>query len=125
MPKLRAQMEVGAAGFLRRMMRCHGIPERCLVVAGHRMPVCARCFGSYLGNAVAVILFIFRVRIDWVIGLALTIPMGIDWGLQRFKGMMSTNPRRFITGLLAGVGMGMAYLTALIGIITNVLHHIK
>jgi len=110
-------MEIaGGAGrqFLMRMMRCHRIPERCLVIAGWRMPVCARCFGSYVGHIAGIILFLFGVRLHWGICLAMVVPMVVDWGLQRYRVIMSTNGRRVITGLLAGFGMGVIQIIILL-----------
>ena len=118
-------MEVTSRDFMLRMMSCHRIPERCLVVAGRRMPVCARCFGSYLGHATAVILFLFGVRIHWALGLALVVPMGIDWGIQRWLGIISTNPRRLVTGLMAGFGLGMGYMWGISWIYRSIVVIIK
>ena len=118
-------MEVTGRDFMLRMMSCHRIPERCLVVAGRRMPVCARCFGSYLGHAAAVILFLFGVRIHWALGLALVVPMGINWGIQRWLGIMSTNPRRLVTGLMAGFGLGMGYMWGISWIFRSIIVILK
>ena len=38
-------------GFFR--LQCHGLADRMLTVFGHRLPVCSRCIGIYLGLAVA------------------------------------------------------------------------
>ena len=111
--------------FMLRMMSCHRIPERCLVVAGRRMPVCARCFGSYLGHAAAVVLFLFGVRIHWALGLALVLPMGVDWGIQRWFGIMSTNARRLVTGLMAGFGLGMGYMWGISWVVNVMIVTIK
>lgn len=122
-------MEIaGGAGrqFLMRMMRCHRIPDRCLVIAGWRMPVCARCFGSYVGHIAGIVLFLSGVRLHWGICLAMTVPMGVDWGLQRYRGIMSTNGRRLVTGLMAGFGVGIIQISLLLFIFTwlrNLLIH--
>ena len=119
-------MEIaGGAGrqFLMRMMRCHRIPERCLVIAGWRMPVCARCFGSYVGHIAAIVLFLFGFRLHWGICLAMMVPMGVDWGLQRYMGIMSTNGRRLVTGLLAGFGMSTTTLVLVISIFGAIISH--
>ncbi len=125
MHELRAQVEVTGKDFMLRMMSCHKIPERCLVVAGRRMPVCARCFGSYLGHAAAVVLFLFGVRIHWALGLALVLPMGVDWGIQRWFGIMSTNARRLVTGLMAGFGLGMEYMWGISWVVNVIIVTIK
>ena len=33
--------------------------------------------------------------------------MLVDWTLQEYAGILSTNPRRFMTGLIAGFGFGL------------------
>lgn len=111
-------MEVNENAFIWRVMRCHRIPERCLVIRGWRMPICARCFGSYLGHATGIIAFIAGVRPAWWLCLVLVIPMWIDWSLQRFKGIMSNNGRRLITGFLGGMGMSCLQLTLIWGLVT-------
>jgi len=110
-------MEVNENAFIWRVMRCHRIPKRCLVIRGWRMPICARCFGSYLGHLTGIIVFIAGFRPAWWLCLALVIPMWIDWSLQRFKGIMSNNCRRTITGLLGGFGISLVQLTVLVGIV--------
>jgi len=40
--------------------------------------------------------------------------MVVDWGLQRYRVIMSTNGRRVITGLLAGFGMGVIQIIILL-----------
>jgi uncharacterized membrane protein len=34
---------------------CHQLPDRSFFVAGHQLPVCARCTGLYLSGAVALV----------------------------------------------------------------------
>lgn len=114
-------MEVAGTGkqFLMRMMRCHRIPERCLVIAGWRMPICARCFGSYVGHIAAVVLFLSGVRLHWGICLAMVVLMGVDWGLQRYMGIISTNGRRLITGLAGGYGVSNLTLIAILAVLKS------
>ncbi len=114
-------MEVNKSAFIWRVMRCHRIPERCLVIAGRRMPICARCFGSYLGHFTAIVAFIAGFRPHWAICLALVVPMGIDWSLQRFWGIMSNNTRRVITGFLGGMGSSLLQLTIILLLVQVIL----
>lgn len=86
---------------------CHGIPERCLIYNGKRMAICARCFGSNIGHLFALGLFIFQCLPPWYLGLLLLGIMFTDWGAQEFFGKMSNNPRRVVTGILGGFGMGI------------------
>jgi uncharacterized membrane protein len=34
---------------------CHQMPDRSFFVAGHQLPVCARCTGLYVSGAVAIV----------------------------------------------------------------------
>jgi uncharacterized membrane protein len=85
---------------------CHGIPERCLVIGGKRMTICARCFGSIIGHCAAFVCLLTGALPPWYIAIILFIPIGVDWGLQQFFGVMSTNFRRLITGIIGGFGVG-------------------
>jgi uncharacterized membrane protein len=91
---------------------CHGIPDRCLVVRGRRMNICARCFGSNIGHGIALSLFITGLLPSWYWGALLLGIMFIDWGAQEFFQRMSNNPRRVITGILGGFGMGVLIWSA-------------
>jgi uncharacterized membrane protein len=81
---------------------CHRIPERCFLWRGRRLPICSRCCGVFGGQALGLIAAFWPV--PWWVCLSLILPLLIDWGLQRFRLMASTNSRRFVTGLLAGFG---------------------
>ncbi len=54
--------------------QCHGLRDRVLRVFGHPMPVCSRCFGIYLGLAVAALVASFRpsasVLRGWLVAAA-------------------------------------------------------
>lgn len=51
---LPATMAAPFLGFFR--LQCHGLADRVLTVFGHRLPVCSRCTGIYLGLALAAAL---------------------------------------------------------------------
>ena len=73
------------------------------------MSFCARDFGIFLGLAMGFTYSLGR-RIELtlpLIILALT-PIGIDGTVQLLTDYESTNPRRIITGLIAGVATGIA-----------------
>ncbi len=42
--------------------------------------------------------------LPWWVNAALLPVMLIDWGLQEYLGILSTNPRRLLTGLAGGFG---------------------
>lgn len=101
---------------------CHGIPERCLLLFGVPMPICARCVGVYAGllaglwiAAVALarrtVIFPRELAMRIVALVAIT-PLGID-GLTQLAGLReSNNPLRIVTGVIAGFAFGMWILSA-------------
>ncbi len=101
---------------------CHGIPERCLLLFGVPMPICARCVGVYAGllaglwiaaAAIARRVSIFpRERVMRIVAFVAITPLGID-GLTQLVGLReSTNPLRIATGIVAGFAFGMWILCA-------------
>lgn len=98
---------MGVVGYFKNInLGCHGIPERCLLIRGKRMKICARCAGSTVGHIIAFLLMFFSLLPIWYISLGLLMIMLIDWSLQEFFDIMSNNKRRLITGLLGGFGIG-------------------
>lgn len=85
---------------------CHGRPERCLTIGGRKMKICARCVGIKTGHWTAILLSFFQLLPPWWVSLLLIVPMAIDGGLQLVFRIYSNNPRRVITGLLGGFGIG-------------------
>lgn len=115
----------GASMKLRLLFRlmCHGIPERCLMLFGVPMPICARCTAIYLGMLAGLIVAasVFASRgLDWMrervvrsFALVALIPMAID-GVTQLTGLReSTNPLRMATGLIAGFAFGLWILSAM------------
>jgi uncharacterized membrane protein len=94
---------------------CHGIPERCFSFKGKLMPFCARCLGASLGHIVAFVLFVSGLLPGIIIAIALILIMGVDWSLQKWFGIMSTNPRRLVTGIFGGFGVGVVVWTGIKG----------
>jgi uncharacterized membrane protein len=95
---------------------CHGIPERCLLLFGVPMPICARCVAIYVGLLAGLLLFpllpLLRERFMRTVAFAALIPLGID-GLTQLAGLReSTNPLRIATGLVAGFAFGLWILSA-------------
>lgn len=91
---------------------CHKLPERSFFYKGKKFPICARCTGILIGYILASI-GIFFVNIPLLFCLALLIPIGID-GIGQYLGKWtSTNRRRLITGILAGIAT--IYIATLIG----------
>ncbi|MBB4117934.1 putative membrane protein [Mesonia hippocampi] len=83
---------------------CHRKPERSFFWKGKQFPLCARCTGINLGYVVLP-LFIFGViKIPLLWTVLLIIPTYIDGAIQAYFNIESTNSRRFITGLMSGIG---------------------
>lgn len=90
----------------RLALGCHRLPERCFTFRGKSMPMCARCLGTAAGHTTALVLFFVKMLPPAWLCLVFIAVMFLDWFIQDRYGIMSTNPRRLITGLLGGVGVG-------------------
>ncbi len=95
---------------------CHQRPERCYYVNGKPMPICSRCFGVYLGVILGMFIpflisniYLFDVKNMYILFILGLIPMAIDGGTQFFGIRKSNNHLRFITGLLAGIVVGILF----------------
>ena len=96
------------------LVSCHRIPERCFHVRGKPMPVCSRCLGVGVGQSVALIAVLAGLELPYTVAVALAVPMMLDWGLQMYLHVMSTNVRRFATGVMGGFGAATVLLRLLI-----------
>lgn len=93
---------------------CHQLPERSFFLGGYQFPVCARCTGIIIGYVLSLIYAITFNRLKITTTLILLFPLVIDGTLQFFTNYLSTNPRRCVTGILAGFGFIQFIKTALI-----------
>lgn len=88
---------------------CHQRPERSFHIAGHQMPVCARCTGLYVSAAAAVPLAMLLAapltasRARRILLLA-ALPTAITWSLE-YAGLM---PFGNAARALAAVPLGCA-----------------
>jgi uncharacterized membrane protein len=96
---------------------CHGIPERCFVLWGVPMPICARCTAIYIGLFAGLIAF---ALMPWmreeplrIAMYAAIIPLAVDGITQLIHLRESTNALRFGTGLIAGLTFGIWVLSAI------------
>ena len=121
MPELQEKL-VGFWGEIRHLnyLGCHGIPERCLVIRGKRMKICARCVGAIIGHVISFALFLFGHLLSLYIASGLIVIMLVDWSLQRFMGIPSTNLRRLLTGFVGGLGVGIFILTGVGWLLHNI-----
>ena len=96
-------------------VNCHQHASRSYFLNDNQMPFCARCTAIFLGMAVGIfitLILVLEINILWIIlGL---VPIGLDGGIQLVTDYESSNPLRFVTGLLAGMVVGVA-----LGIITG------
>ena len=99
---------------------CHQRPDRSLFVQGKQMPVCARCFGAFLGYLSALLTF-WYIPMNVGIMAVLCVPMGIDWYIQHLGLYPSTNLRRVITGLLCGYGLNRLHIAIILKIVQQLL----
>jgi uncharacterized membrane protein len=88
---------------LKYLFFCHRLPDRSFYFKGKKFPICARCTGILVGYFIAIILLFFY-PINIYFSLMLLLPLSLDGGMQYLGFYTSTNPRRFITGILAGIG---------------------
>lgn len=85
------------------MFFCHRIPNRSFFYKGKQFPLCARCTGILIGYFVGIAYLIIFKNFSLPFLLILLLPLLID-GIGQYVGFwVSTNTRRFITGILAGI----------------------
>lgn len=86
---------------------CNKRPERAprFVVV---WPLCWRCCGVFLGAVLIYLFHYFNTVISPRTALFLilcSLPGLVDVGVQRYLGVDSTNPRRFLTGVMIGISL--------------------
>lgn len=92
---------------------CHQRADRSFFLRGKQFPLCARCTGAFLGYMGGSILFLFYTLPLWV-NILLCVIMFLDWSLQHFNILKSTNIRRILTGFLCGIGLIQIWIQSLI-----------
>ena len=83
---------------------CHQKPERSFFIGGWQFPVCTRCTRILIGHIASAIAIIFKVKFNVYVCLGMLLIMVLDGTIQYLKIKESTNLRRFITGIMGGVG---------------------
>jgi uncharacterized membrane protein len=90
---------------------CHRIPERTFKIMGRYFPVCSRCTGIIVGafSSLVTINFIFSSYDLYIFlsGILMFIPAFIDGTTQLMGWRVSNNTLRFLTGFMAGFGVGI------------------
>jgi len=81
---------------------CNKCPDRAPKLFGHIFILCWRCTGLLVGYIIGMCLRLIIHPIGFF-GILMLIPISIDGIAQNFFGIMSNNPRRFITGFIGGL----------------------
>lgn len=100
-----------------RFVFCHRNPDRTFKIHGIYFPVCSRCTGIYMGFIFSFVLSIildidFNLH-NFFLAILLMMPTTIDAFTQFLKWRESNNLLRFITGLIGGIGYGIAFFIIL------------
>lgn len=99
-----------------KKLGCHQRSDRSFFVKGYQFPVCARCTGVLIGYVFAIPIILFLKSNIWIyISVCFCSITFIDWYIQFLRVKESTNFRRFITGILGGIGICLIFIL----IITN------
>ena len=80
----------------------------CITLGGKRFYLCARCSGAFIGSFAGTwVLAIAWPGVSFPLGLVLclALPLVVDWTIQTMGLCESTNRRRLLTGILAGLGI--------------------
>lgn len=83
---------------------CHQRPERSLVLFGHTMVVCSRCFGVYSGILLGALVPLparFVPHVRWLLGGAVGLAL-VDVATQDLGLHAPYHPIRVATGILIG-----------------------
>jgi uncharacterized membrane protein len=85
---------------------CNGRPERAPHFGTFVFPLCWRCTGLFVGCIIATIIKLsVEIESNILIAFISSLPMLVDWSLQRVEIKESTNFRRFTTGLICATGL--------------------
>lgn len=95
---------------------CHQRPERSFHIAGHKMPVCARCTGLYVSAAAAVPLAVLfavplTARRARLMLLLAALPTALTWGLEYIGVMPFSNATRALAALPLGFAAAWLVVT--------------
>ena len=80
---------------------CHQLADRSFSLRGRQVPLCARCFGIFVG-ALLIPFYVLDLRF----AIALIAAMVLDGSTQALKLRTSSNWLRFVTGLGFALGCG-------------------
>lgn len=98
-------MEISGNTLLNLCFTCHKRPDRSFHYKGKPFPICARCTGLGVGYLASFAVLLVCGLFSWWLIPLLILPTVIDGTGQLFNKWTSNNTRRFLTGILAGVGI--------------------
>lgn len=84
---------------------CHQRPDRSFCINGKQFPLCARCTGILAGYFLGITAACLTRCRYCAVCMLLLIPMIVDGMVQQILKIESNNVRRFITGILGGIGI--------------------
>jgi uncharacterized membrane protein len=90
-------------------LNCHQLSQRSYEYNENQMPFCARDVGIFAGLTFGFVWALGR-RIELTLPMIILalIPIGLDGTIQLFTDYESTNIRRVVTGLIAGIVTGIS-----------------
>src|SRR5690606_36848410 len=95
---------------------CNNNPSSAPLMNGRTFFVCWRCTGGVLGGFISILFcFILDITLDfrYLLTIFLIVPGTIDYFLGRLYILKPNNWRRFATGILLGVPVGIISLLIL------------
>ena len=93
---------------------CHQKPERSFFWKGKQFPLCSRCTGINLGYFILPFFIFGVIKIPLLWTIIIILPTYIDGAIQAYFNIESNNTRRFVTGIMSGIGT--MSLVSIIGI---------
>lgn len=89
---------------------CHQRTDRCFYAAGHKLGLCARCLGIYLGFASVGLVFVLARRTGFYRYAALASLIGpLLFGIEQVVHFAPGNGTRFVVGI--GLGLWLGFTT--------------
>jgi len=90
-------------------LNCHQLSHRSYEYNNNQMPFCARDVGIFTGLTFGFVWSLGRrIELTLPIIILALIPIGLDGTIQLFTDYESTNIRRVVTGLIAGIVTGIS-----------------
>lgn len=90
---------------------CHQLPERSFFIAGHQLPLCMRCSGTYLGAIITFLFYLITGRVKrgafpkmpiFLTILAFPLTMGLDVVTVNLGWRPPNSDIKLLTGIFAG-----------------------